>query len=125
MKKLIYIGILLIGFLACDDILEVPDISNRQVEILAPTEGTSINDSIIHFNWNGVVDAEGYILQVARPDFENAIQVVVDTILVVDSTFVGTRFNTKLTNNTYEWRVKAFNSGFETDFTRSRFEVNY
>jgi hypothetical protein len=125
MKKLIYIGILLIGFLACDDILEVPDISNQQVEILAPTEGTSINDSIIRFNWNGVADAEGYLLQVARPDFENAIQVVVDTILVVDSTFVGTRFNTKLTNNTYEWRVKAFNSGFETDFTRSRFEVNY
>ena len=124
MKRALWAGIWVLGFWACEDILEVPDISDQQVQLLAPLNGSVVNDSIVRFSWSGVADAEGYKLEVARPNFENAAQLVVDTLMVIDSTFVGTRLTTKLSNDSYEWRVKAFNSGFETDFSNSGFQVN-
>ncbi len=113
-----------LGLCACEDILEVPDISNQQVTLLAPLNGTVVNDSVVRFSWGEVMDTEGYVVQVARPTFENAAQFVIDTTIVIDSTFVGARLSTTLSNATYEWRVKAFNSGFETEFFSSRFEVS-
>ncbi len=108
---------------ACEEILEVQDNSNQQVVLLAPTNGAQVNDSVVRFSWNAVMEADGYILQVAKPDFENAAQFVVDTVMVIDSTFVGTRLTKQLENNSYEWRVKAYNSGFETGFSVNAFQV--
>ena len=124
MKKVLGVLFLVIGFWACEEILEVQDISTQQVELLAPLNGTQVSDSLVRFSWNGVIEADGYVLQVARPNFENAEQFVVDTVMVIDSTFVGTRYRQTLNNSNYEWRVKAFNSGFETPFAISGFQVN-
>ena len=125
MKKTIWILIIgSLGISGCEEILEVPDISNQQIQLLAPLNGTVVNDSMVSFNWEDILDAEGYVLQVATPNFENANQLVLDTIIVVDSTFTGTRFSKTLNNNLYEWRVKGFNSDFETGFSNSLFEVN-
>ncbi|MEX0274328.1 MAG: fibronectin type III domain-containing protein [Flavobacteriaceae bacterium] len=124
MRKLLSLFCLVIGLLACEDILEVPDISDQQVQILAPVNGSVLNQSTVRLSWDSVGDAEGYVVQVARPNFENAAQFVVDTTLAIDTTYVGTRLNVNLTNDSYEWRVKAFNSGFETQFSRSGFQVN-
>ena len=121
-QQLVWV-ILLFCLTACEEILEVQDISNQQVELLAPTNGAQVNDSVVRFSWNAVVEADGYILQVARPNFENAAQFVVDTIIVIDSTFVGTRYTQQLENSGYEWRVKAYNSGFETGFSVNAFQV--
>lgn len=109
---------------ACEDILEVPDISDQQVELLAPSPGSVVNDSIVNFNWNGVADAEAYSVQIATPNFENAAQLVLDSLVVIDTTFVGTRISKQLSNRAYEWRVQALNSGFETGFTVSGFTVD-
>jgi len=124
MKRTVWLWTLVFVFVACEDIVEEPDISNQQVEILAPTNGTVVTDSLIQFSWGGIVDSDGYVLQVARPNFEEAAQFVVDTTMIIDSTFVGTRLRTKLSNDAYEWRVKAFNSGFETEYSSSEFQVN-
>ena len=111
--------------LGCEDILEVPDISNQTVSILAPTEGSVITTNAISFNWEEVKDATAYEIQLATPNFENAVQLVLDSIVEVDSLDqIKTRINQDLFNGNYQWRVKAMNSDYETAYTSSGFQVN-
>lgn len=124
MKRALALFFVIAAFLACEELLEVPNISDEQLQILAPVNGSIVADSIVRLSWEGLSDAEGYVVQVAQPNFGNAAQFTIDTILLIDTTFVGTRLTTQLPNNSYEWRVKAFNSGFETEFAQSAFQVN-
>lgn len=110
--------------MACEDILEVPDISNGTVELLAPLDGTVIDQNTVSFSWSAVDEATNYVVQVATPSFANASQLVLDSIMVVDSTFTGTRISQTLLNDSYEWRVKARNSDFETPFSIAAFTLN-
>ena len=78
MKYEKYIGVLLlfgIMICSCEDILEVPDISNQQIQILAPTNGAAILANKVNFNWNPIEEATGYQIEVAHPNFENATQI--------------------------------------------------
>ncbi len=125
MKKYIVICVaILSGLYGCEEILEVQDISEREVQLLAPTDGSVVTDSVVNFNWNPVSEANAYQIQVATPNFQNAAQVVLDSTLVVDSTFVGTRISKSLSNAPYQWRVKALNSDFETAFFVNGFTVD-
>ncbi|WP_411032225.1 hypothetical protein [Spongiimicrobium sp. 3-5] len=108
---------------SCEDVLEVPDISNQRVELLAPSDGSTVRDSIVNFTWNGVAEANAYLIQVATPSFENAAQIVLDSVVVLDTTFLGTKATRILPNSSYEWRVKAQNSDFETPFSVTSFAV--
>lgn len=122
-KKLLSL-LFLFGFLtACEEIFEETDISNEQVQLLAPTNQSVVTDSIVNFNWNGVEEADSYLVQIASPNFENAAQFVLDTVMVVDSTYIGNRISKKLSNASYEWRVQAQNSGFSTEFSTNGFTV--
>ncbi len=123
-RTLLFVLLFGVFTLGCEDILEVPDISGQQVELLAPSQGSVVTDNNVNFNWNGVNDADSYLIQVATPDFENATQLVLDSVMAIDSTFVGTRISKQLSNSAYEWRVKASNSGFETEFSTSGFTVD-
>ena len=125
-QKMICVGMVLLGFLSsCEDILEVPDISNQTVSILAPTEGSELTTNAVGFNWEAVEDATGYNIQIATPDFENAAQFVLDSVVQVDSLDrITTRIDQTLFNGNYEWRVKAFNSDYETLYAQSSFQVN-
>lgn len=126
MRTIISILILTIGVFctSCDDFLEVPDISVESVELLAPSDSTIVTQSDVNFTWNEVFEAEQYLVQVAAPSFENATQIVVDTLIVVDSAYVSPRFSKTLVDSDYEWRVKARNSAYETDFSTKKFSVN-
>ena len=117
-SKYIFFTIMVLIVISCDDILEVPDISNANVTLIAPAEGAQIESNTTVFTWQGVADAESYELQVASPDFANAAQVVVDSITN------STSFSTTLLPNSYEWRVRALNSGFATAFSSNNFIVN-
>ncbi len=108
---------------SCEELLEVPDISGEHVQILAPKEGTIVDQNFVNFTWNGVTYADAYLVQVAAPDFENASQIVLDTLIVRDSTFVGTKAFKLLPNGEYQWQVKALNSAYETTFSVSTFRV--
>lgn len=124
MRKTIRLAVFSILCLtSCEDILEVPDISNEQVGLLAPSQGSTVTDSTVHFNWDSVMGTDAYLVQIANPSFENANQFVLDTLVVVDSTFVGSRITKTLSNGDYEWRVKAQNSAFDTEFSTSGFTV--
>ena len=108
---------------ACEDILEIPDISNQTVEILAPLNETVLSDSVVTVSWNDVTDAEGYTVQIATPNFENAAQILLDSTMILDSTFVGTHVTQVLGNGDFEWRVQAFNLNYSTTFSQATFSV--
>ncbi|MDL5514852.1 hypothetical protein QSE00_23785 [Arenibacter sp. M-2] len=110
--------------IGCEDIVEVTDISDVKVELLAPLQNSVVGDSIVNFSWYKITEADSYVVQVATPNFESAVQLVMDSIIVVDSTFIGAKATKILIDNNYEWRVKAMNSGYETPFSSSAFRVN-
>ena len=119
------LGIVLLVFtFACEDILEVPDITGEEVRLLAPVNSAVVTRSNVTFSWDEVVEATQYKVQVASPNFENAAQIVLDSIVVVDSTFVGSNITTVLGDNAYEWRIKAQNSDYETLFSTGSFSVD-
>ncbi len=112
------IFLLVLGFAACEDILEEPDLSERSVNLLGPADGVTVPDNRVIFRWEKVEDATSYRMQIARPDFEVAIQIPVDTLFEVDSLDrVQTSLTRSLANGNYTWRVKALNTGFETPYT--------
>lgn len=108
---------------SCEELLEVRNISGERIILLAPSDSTQVTQSIVNFNWNEIVEATDYRVQVARPSFLEASQIVLDTLVAVDSTYIGPLLTKNLFDGPYEWRVKALNSDFETEFTTHSFTV--
>ncbi|GAB1856642.1 hypothetical protein MHTCC0001_14770 [Flavobacteriaceae bacterium MHTCC 0001] len=117
MKKLL-ITLLCCGFLTCDDIIEVTDISQETVELLAPTDSAVVTTDAVTFTWEPVGDAETYKLQLATPSFASASQIV------LDSTVIKTTFTKTLANGNYEWRLRAENSAYTTQYFSNAFSVD-
>ena len=117
MKQFKYIYCLFITIIACDDIIEVEDISDKTVSILAPTHNAVLDTLITTFTWEVLEETEAYYLQVATPGFDNASQIVIDTFLV------KTNFSKLLPINSYEWRIRAENSGYKTAYTQQSFTI--
>lgn len=119
MKSLSIAITVLIGFIccSCDAIIEVPDISNDTVVALAPLEGSVVESNAVSFLWEDTADAERYRIQVATPNFQNASQILTDSLVS------RTNFSRELLPNSYEWRVRAENSGFASDYTTNTFAV--
>lgn len=117
MKRILQILSLLIIVSACSDIVEVEDISNESVTLLAPTNEAVLNITDLTFSWQVVADAESYHIQIATPTFSEALQIVTDSITVSNS------FTTSLEANDYEWRVRAENSAYDTSYTTQSFTI--
>lgn len=94
------------------------DISTETVTLIAPSEGAIITSDSVTFSWEEVIFAEEFTIQVATPNFENPIQVIVDETLTENS------LSQMLTDGSYEWRVKAKNSSSETVYSSANFEVD-
>ncbi len=116
MKKSLLIVLIALTF-SCDDIIEVDDISAKSVILLAPTNQAVLNITDLTFSWQVVEEAESYHIQIATPSFENALQIVKDSVDVSNS------FTTTLEANDYEWRVRAENSGYQTNYTTQTFTI--
>lgn len=117
MKCKIVLFLLALIIFSCEDIIEVPDISQKVVVVLAPTEDVVINETNINFSWNIVEDADTYKLQIATPNFEAATQIVLDT------TITNTNFTKMLDVGSYQWRIRAENSDYQTNYTTQSFTV--
>lgn len=119
MKQLKNTGfiILFLSLMYCDDIIEVEDISKKEVLVLAPTNNAILNTNDITFTWETLEDAETYHVQVATPSFANATQIVKDSVMS------GTSFSTTLNYNNYEWRIRAENSGYTTSYSIQSFTI--
>ena len=122
MKKLGWFLLAVFFMYACDDIIEVEDISERTVTLVAPTDGAILSSGTINFDWESVEDAESYRIQIATPNFELPLQIVADSTLA-DSTATNTTFSINLNAGAYQWRVRAQNSDYHTNYTTQSFTV--
>lgn len=116
MKKIIILCLLYL-VTSCSEIIQVPDISNRYVKTLAPTNNAILSISNLNFTWDAVEDAEAYKLQIATPTFNQALQIVADT------TLTGLNYFESLQRGQYEWRVRGENSGYHTPYTTQTFTI--
>ncbi|MCK8479012.1 hypothetical protein [Psychroserpens algicola] len=108
-KKTVFL-ILLSGFYNCEEIIEVEDISEETISILAPTNNAILDVNDINFSWEPIEHAENYHLQIATPNFELAQQIIEDTLLT------SSNFTKILPTNEYQWRIKGVNSAYQTQF---------
>jgi hypothetical protein len=111
---------MLIAFISvsCSDIIEVQDISNTNVTLVAPIDNATLNITTLILSWDAVEDADNYKVQIARPNFEEILQ------LEKDSTLTGNSISVELAvGNTYQWRVRAQNSEYATSYTTYTFTL--
>jgi hypothetical protein len=86
------------------------DISKNEVLLVAPANNAQFFSTGVTFTWENVEEATRYQLQIAKSNFENPIQIVLDTILT------NTSYTQQLPVGNYEWRVRAVNSAYSTDY---------
>jgi hypothetical protein len=123
MKKR-YFFILFLVFIGCEAVF-VEDISNESVILLAPSESSTVSSGDITFRWQLVDQAELYSIQIVSPSFENVNQFVLDTVVSpVDSIQTSRSLTQDLDLGNYQWRVKALNSEYETQYSTVSFTVN-
>jgi len=110
-KPLKYVLVfLLVSNFSCSDIIISDDIENETVELISPTDNLRTSTQTQTFWWEALDFVDGYNLQIVSPDFNNPERLVLDTN-VVDNNFTVT-----LADNNYQWRVKAFNEAYESQF---------
>jgi hypothetical protein len=114
-KKLLFVTITIL-LCNCEAIF-IENISEKTVVLLAPTDTSKVTNGTIQFNWQKVLEATEYEIQLAHPNFDNARQILIDSITT------GTIISTDLEVGEYQWRVKAMNSNFSTDYSTNSFSV--
>jgi hypothetical protein len=108
---------LLLTLISCEEIVLEKDISGDHVTLVAPYNEAQLNATGISFSWDALENASSYRLQVAKPNFTNPIQIVVDTLVS------STTFASQFAVGNYEWRVKGVNGGYETPYTNRNFTI--
>lgn len=101
-------------FSSCSEIIQEKDISGETLLLVAPVNNASFSSTGVTFTWEKLGGASGYQLQIASPDFTNALRIVADTIVT------GSSFTQQLPVGSYEWKVRALNGSSNTDYS-SRF----
>lgn len=116
------IRILIIGTLclfvafSCDDLI-VEDLADKDIVLVSPVDSTETEQTNITFLWEELEGVDSYLLQVAEPSFENATNIVLDTLLDVNS------FSFDFSPGEYEWRLRGENSVSRTEYFYSKLTV--
>lgn len=112
MKKnsLLIISVLSLLFYSCDDILE-KDITDMQVTIISPNEGSIIEGNTVQFLWNPIAGVKDYNVQIYK-----------DQLLLMDTLVNNARFVNFLASDSYQWRIKGQNEAYQTQYN---FPVNF
>lgn len=116
MKKIGVTFLLCLILVGCEAVF-VANISKSKVYLTAPSNNVQVQSGKVRFTWNTVEDADSYVVQIGKPNFSQTQQ------LVLDTTISTTRFEKELIAGNYEWRVKAVNSAYETQFQTNTLEV--
>ncbi|WP_034228969.1 fibronectin type III domain-containing protein [Aquimarina pacifica] len=118
MSRFLIGALLLLALLVgCEEVFIEEDLSEKEIVILAPTEGAAVENTSTTFSWEEVDQATEYRLQLAQPNFENASQILVDTTMAVSN------FSMELLKNTYQWRIRAQNGSSATPYALANFSV--
>ena len=102
---------------SCTEIISEDNITEAPVMLTAPLDGAVLTKSDIVLSWTPVEGADQYHVQIATPSFEAALQMVKDTVVTESN------FSMLLSANDYEWRVRAINSAYETEFSLRTFSI--
>ncbi len=79
------------------------DYSVESVVLLSPDDNAVSDTMVVYFEWDAFPGADHYLFEIGNPDFS--------TGTLVSQTLTKTNYNHTFTaNETYEWRVSAFNS---------------
>jgi hypothetical protein len=111
------LGILFLSFFSCEEILFEKNISKNEVLLVAPADKAQFFSTGVTFTWEPVEEATKYQLQIAKPNFDNPVQIVLDTIIT------STSFTQQLPVADYEWRVRALNESYRTNYSSRLFTV--
>jgi len=119
MKRSVWFTIILISILLtqCRDVF-VMDISGEKVVLLSPHDNLETYISTQTFWWDYVQDAENYQLQVVTPEFIQPARLILDTLLTQN------KFLVNLNPGIYQWRVRALNSAYSTDYSMYSFQID-
>ena len=93
------------------------DISNQVVTLLSPATGTTTEIASQTFWWEEVEGASDYRLQIVTPSFNSTEGIVLDTLVSTD------KFTVTLYPAIYEWRVRAENSAWQTQWTKNQLQI--
>jgi len=108
-NKYIVILILLLFQFSCTEIID-PDMSGRQVVLLAPGDSLSACNGRQLFWWSAVDFAESYNLQIVSPDFQYVERLILDTIVEAH------KIEFLLSPGNYQWRVASLNNNNSTEY---------
>lgn len=107
-KSYVYLLVMVVSVTACEEIFD-EDLSNKKLEILAPSNNLTTTKTTLTFWWNEMKDADIYQLQVVRTHFDSISSIAADTSLA------GNKFALTLNPGRYQWRVWAENTGTNSD----------
>lgn len=103
---------------SCTKDFIVKDISNETINVIAPADNLTTPNNTITFWWDELDGAEKYNLQIVKPSFNSVLQLLVDTNISIN------KFNYTFTPGTYQWRIKAINSGGSTQYSVRSFVID-
>ncbi|MDR2936147.1 MAG: hypothetical protein LBU80_02240 [Rikenellaceae bacterium] len=115
MKRIVVLSASLL-LIACDDLM-IKDISEQVVRMTAPASRAETHSPQIAFLWEELSGADDYRLTVAAPSFSKIERLWKDTMMT------ETQLGINLPDGDYEWRVQAYNSGYQSRFETLSFRV--
>lgn len=115
--KYVFGFLLVFTFFSCEEVLMEDDISKKTVILVAPVDNAQFFSTSVTLTWEPVQYATKYRLQIAKPNFAAATEIVLDTELT------ATTYTQQLNIGAYEWRVKAINSAYETNYVARKLTV--
>lgn len=102
---------------SCENLIIEKDISDSNISIIAPVNELKLNATSVSFSWEALEGATKYQIQIAKPNFTSPTQIIFDSVLT--ETFVT--FQIPIGN--YEWRVRAINGSYKSQYTSRFFEI--
>lgn len=102
---------------ACGVFVEI-DISNEEILLVSPGEGTTVEGPEVTFSWEEVEGATGYEVRVVRPTFEAISELELDTVVGEILTLT-----TSLERGDYQWSARGVNGEYETEIVVRNFSV--
>ncbi len=116
--KYLTVAVFFIGIASCEKIFE-EDIEKQKVIIISPADSALISGQSVTFWWEEIEGATQYELQVVSPGFNNATQLLLDTLLDINKCLFN--FNN---SGAYECRVRALNGAYRTAYTIHSFTLD-
>lgn len=116
MKQILILLLTLMALTACDDIF-VKDISDKQINIVAPANNIVLDKNEVTLVWEELEGAENYHVVIVSPSLAEVRYYACDSITE------DYKLKVTLPNGAYEWFVKATNSAHESLKTYETFQI--